>query len=50
MLFPADRLLKNAHLLRCTANRIAQRIIDIRLAIRFSRALHLNVFEQPLRI
>ena len=40
------KLLKNAHLPRCAANRTAQRMIHIRLAIRFLRALHLNIFEQ----
>ncbi len=40
------KLLKNTHLPRCAANRTAQRMIHIRLAIRFLRALHLNIFEQ----
>jgi hypothetical protein len=37
-------------MLRCAANRTAQRMIHIRLAIRFLRALHLNIFEQSLNI
>jgi hypothetical protein len=41
------RLLKNAHLLRCAANLIARRISTIRLALRFLRALHPAIFEQP---
>ncbi len=41
-------LLKNAHLLRCTSNRTAQRILNIRLAIRLLRALYLSIFEQPM--
>ena len=40
------KALQNAHLPRCAANRTAQRMIHIRLAIRFLRALHLNIFEQ----
>jgi len=40
-------LLKNAHLLRCTSNRTAQRILIIRLAIRLLCALYLSIFEQP---
>jgi len=39
-------LFKKAHMLRCASNRNAQRI-RIRLALRFLRALPLNVFEQP---
>ena len=42
-----DRLLKNAHLLRCAANLIVRRIRLIRLTLRFLRALHLSIFEQP---
>jgi hypothetical protein len=37
------RLLKNAHLLRCAANRIAQRIVYTP----HDTVFHLNVFEQP---
>ena len=36
-------LLKNAHLRCCAANRTAQRMLTIRLAVRFLRALHLNI-------
>ncbi|PKN51315.1 MAG: hypothetical protein CVU55_12850 [Deltaproteobacteria bacterium HGW-Deltaproteobacteria-13] len=41
------RLLQNTHLLRYAANRTAQRMIYIRLAVQFLRALHLSIFEQP---
>jgi len=40
-------LLKNAHLLRCAANRTAQRIFIYASRFGFLRALHLNIFEQP---
>ena len=42
-----SRLLKNAHLLRCAANRPAQRISIYASRFSFLRALHLNIFEQP---
>jgi len=52
--FDEAGLLKNAHLPCCAANRTAQRIF-IRVTFRlyasrfvFLRALHLNIFEQPL--
>jgi hypothetical protein len=38
--------LKNAHLLRCAANRTAQRISIYASRFGFLRALHLNIFEQ----
>jgi hypothetical protein len=40
-------LLKNAHMLCCAANRIAQRISIYASRFSFLRALHLNIFEQP---
>jgi hypothetical protein len=39
--------LKNAHLLRCAANLIAQRISTYASLFGFWRALHLSIFEQP---
>jgi membrane-associated phospholipid phosphatase len=42
-----SRLLKNAHLPRCAANRPAQRISIYASRFSFLRALHLNIFEQP---
>jgi len=42
-----SRLLKNAHLLRCAANRTAQRISIYASRFSFLRALHLSIFEQP---
>jgi hypothetical protein len=43
----AEGLLKNAHLLRCAANRADQRISIYASRFGFLRALHLNIFEQP---
>jgi hypothetical protein len=40
-------LLKNAHLLRCAANRAARRMSICASQFGFLRALHLNIFEQP---
>jgi len=42
-----SRLLKNAHLLRCAANRPAQRISIYASQFSFLRDLHLNIIEQP---
>jgi membrane-associated phospholipid phosphatase len=42
-----SRLLKNAHLLRCAANRPVQRISIYASWFSFLRALHLNIFKQP---
>jgi hypothetical protein len=39
--------LKNAQLLRCAANLIAQRISIYASLFMFLRALHLDIFEQP---
>ncbi len=39
--------MKNAHLLRCAANRPAQRKSIYASRFSFLRALHLNIFEQP---
>jgi len=41
--------LKNAHMLRCAANRTAQRMQIYASRFGFLRALPLNVFEQPLK-
>jgi hypothetical protein len=43
----SSRLLKNDHLLRCTANLIAQRISIYASLLGFLCALHLTIFEQP---
>jgi hypothetical protein len=43
------RLLKNAHLLRCAANLIAQRMPVYASLFGFVRALHLSIFEQPVK-
>ena len=44
---PLVRLLKNAPLLRCAANLIVRRICLYATLLRFLRALHLSIFEQP---
>ena len=41
--------MKNAHLLCCAANRTTQRIFIYASRFGFLRALHLNIFEQPLK-
>jgi hypothetical protein len=43
-----EGLLKNAHLLRCAKNRIAQRMPIYASRFDFLSALHLSIFEQPL--
>jgi len=44
----SDRLLKKAHLQRYAANLIAQRILYAS-RFGFGDALHLNLFEQPVK-
>ena len=39
--------MKNAHLRRCVSPCVVQRTPDVRLTTQASRALHLDIFEQP---
>ena len=39
--------MKNAHLRRCVSPRVVQRTPNVRLTTQASRALHLDIFEQP---
>jgi len=43
-------LLKNSHLRRCASTRTAQRMSIYASRFVFLRALHMNVFEQPLKM
>src|SRR5208283_3564099 len=45
--YDTKRLLKNAHLRRCVSPCVVQRTPDVRLTTQASRALHLDIFEQP---
>jgi hypothetical protein len=50
MLQPPDhsnRLLKNTHLLRCAHHSSLRRTVMYDSFLRISRALHLDVFDQP---
>jgi hypothetical protein len=40
--------LKNTHLLRCAHPSSLRRTVKVRLIPHISRALHLNIFDQPV--
>jgi hypothetical protein len=42
-------LLKKTHMLRCRSNASLQRTVSTPPLVDFSRALHLDLFEQPAR-
>jgi hypothetical protein len=44
------RILQYAHLRRCASNRTAQRISIYASRFGFLRALHMNAFEQPIKM
>jgi hypothetical protein len=44
-----DRLLKNTHPLRCAHPSSLQRTVKYASFLMISRALHLNVFDQPAK-
>jgi hypothetical protein len=44
------RLLKNTHLLRCAHPSSLRRTVKYASFLVISRALHLNVFDQPVKI
>ena len=43
----SNRLLKNAHLLRCATSFVTAAYVKVRLIPQALRALHLSIFEQP---